>query len=417
VTLEKLTLTSGLARGGAQGRVLNLRGLGTGPEADVRFEKLTGEFAYVPERLGALLAPFLPGKLVGEEEQRATFTLDGRARDFSLDALLAGSQAHVDLGLGRFERPEIQLGGNVVLESKDETLQLRSDLAANGGTLQLDGVLDLHADEPHSKLKVTAKQVRANSGLAPLLALVHPIFGGAPGSLDGLIALNLDLSYDGPLTLAGLQAGWDELPKEPLNGTGRLELSGASLKGSPLLALLAEFGVDTSKTLDVHPIEFTIQRGRVRYAKPWTWTLGGTETNFSGTLGLDQSLDLAWNLPVTDKLIEHWSFLSALKGETLSIPVRGTTRAPRLEADALLKDLAAKAAKKELEGRLGLGGGVKGEDPAEILSRADELWKAGKKTEAAALYVRLKDDFKVTLTFALNKDRIKDRAKYKEPPK
>lgn len=417
VELEKLTLTSGLARGGVQGRVRNLRALGTGPDADVRFEKLSGEFAYVPERLGALLAPFLPGKLTGTEEQRVTFTLDGRVRDFSLAALLAGSQARIELGLGRFERPEIQLGGNVVVESRDEKLLLRGDLAANGGTLKLDGTLDLSAEKPRSKLTVTARELRANSGLAPLLALVHPIFAGAPGSLDGLIALNLDLTYDGALTLEGLQAGWAKLPKEPLNGTGRLELSAASLKGSPLLARLAEFGVDTQKTLDVRPIEFTIQKGRVRYAKPWTWNLAGTETSFSGSLGLDQSLDLAWNVPITDKLIEHWGFLSALKGETLSIPLRGTVSAPKLEADALLKDLAAKAAKKELEGRLGLGGGVKGEDPAELLTRADELWKMGQKSAAAALYVRLKDDFKLTLTYALNKDRIKDRAKYKEPPK
>ena len=46
----------------------------------------------------------------------------------------------------------------------------------------------------------------------------------------------------------------------------------------------------------------------------------------------------------------------------------------------------------------------------------DELWSQGKRKEAAALYLRLREDFKLSLTYALNKDRIKDRAKY-TPPK
>lgn len=425
--LGKLTLTSDLARGGAQGRIENLRGLGS---EEVRFAGLTGQFAYVPDRLGLVLAPLLPGKLSGSEEQLVTFTLDGRARDFGLAELLAGSQARVDLGIGRFERPEIQLGGALVLEAKDEKLLLRGDLSANGGTLQLDGTLDAggHDSEspasepgkgppPRSRLKVTAKELRANSGLAPLLALVHPAFGTAQlaqGSLDGLIELDLDLTYDGPLTLDQLEAGWETLPKTPMNGSGRFVLREAGLKGSPLLGALAQFGLDATKSLDVRPIEFTIQKGRVTYARPWTWTLAGTETTFTGSVGLDQSLDLAWNVPVSEALVERWSFLAALKGETLAVPLRGTTMKPRLEADDLLKDLAAKAAKKELEGRLlGRGGGA--DDPATLLGQADRLWDQGKKTEAAAIYARLREDFRLSLTYALNKDRIKDRSKYEAP--
>ncbi len=429
VDLTRLTLESELARGGVQGRIENLRGLGTAagdaraPGAgEVRFVGLKGQFAYVPDRLGVVLAPFLPGKLGGAEEQRLDFTLDGRARDFALATLLTGTVAHVNLGLGRFERPEIQLDGTLRVEVKDEKLRLTGDLGANGGTLQLDGELDLAQGKspPRSKLTLTAKAVRANEGLAPLLALLHPAFGAAElaqGSLEGLIGLSLDVSYDAPLSLEALGAGWESLPKAPISGAGRLELSQAALRGSPLLALLGNFGVDATQTLDVRPIEFTIQKGRVTYAKPWTWTLAGTETTFTGSLGLDQSLDLAWNLPITDELIKRWSYLESLKGERLSIPLRGSVQKPRLEADQLLKDLAAKAAKSELESRLGLGGKAGGDDPASLLERADVLWSKGQKAEAAALYLRLREEFKLSLPYALNKDRIKERSKHKEPPK
>src|SRR6185503_11499315 len=154
-------------------------------------------------------------------------------------------------------------GGALVLEAKDEKLLVRGDLLANGGSLKLDGTLDLapagevRADAPRgaagparpaprSKLSVNAKAIKANAGLAPLLALVHPAFGApqvAQGSLAGLIGLDLDVSYDGPLTLEALKAGWKTLPKEPINGSGRLQIDGASLRGAPLLALLSEFGV------------------------------------------------------------------------------------------------------------------------------------------------------------------------------
>jgi hypothetical protein len=262
--------------------------------------------------------------------------------------------------------------------------------------------------------------VRANAGLAPLLARLHPAFAGAElaqGRLDGLIGLGLDLAYDAPLTPAALAAGWESLPKEPIHGAGRLELSAAALKGSPLLALASSLGIDTERTLDLRAIEFTVQKGRVTYARPWTWSFSGIETTFTGSVGLDQSLDLAWNVPISPRLVERWSFLAALEGERLSIPLRGSVRAPRLETDALLADLAAKAAERELAGRLGLGGSAGDDDPAVLLERADLLWSQGKKAEAAALYARLREDFKLSLTYALNKDRIKDRSKYKDPPK
>jgi len=415
VELEKLTLDSGLARGGARGKLLNLAAFGTD---EVRLEGLTGELAYVPDRLGAVLGPLLPGKWTGSVEQRATFRYDGRARDFTLEEVLRSSNSRVDLGLGQFVRPEVALDGTLALETRDEKALLRGDLAANGGTLVIDGTLDLAREKPRSRLTVNARDVKANSGLAPLLALAHPAFAATSltrGSLEGLIGLTLDVTYEGPLTLDQLEGGWAALAKEPISGTGTLSVSGAGLAGSPLLAALAEFGVDTQKSLELKPIEFTIKKGRLTYARPWTWTIGGAETSFTGSVGLDQTLALDWNLPITPELVARYDFLSVLQGERISIPIRGTALAPRLDSADLLKDLTAKAAKKALAQKLGLGGGKgeESEDPDTLLKRADELWSKGQKAEAAKLYERIKEDYKLSLTYALNKDRIKDRAKYK----
>ena len=427
IDVEKFTLDSGLVRGGAKGKV---RGLALGPAptlpageerapSELVFEGCTGEFAYVPDRLGAVLAPWLPGRWSGAKEERATFSFSGRASELDLPALLAGTDGRIELGLEHLVRPEIELGGTLALEAKDGRTLVKGDLLANGGTLQVDGALALDGKAGEtSQLSLQAKDLRANSGLAPLLAYVHPAFAGAnlaQGQLDGLIGASLDLRYEGPLTLAALEKGWDALPKEPIHGQGRLEVRSASLKGSPLLAALKEFGVDAEKELDLHPIEFTIQRGRVTYAKPWTWMLSGTETTFTGSVGLDQTLDLAWNLPISDALVKRWGFLESLRGQLLTIPLRGTVSHPKLEADDMLKELAAKAAKNELGSRLGLGGGAADEDPAKLLQQADKLWDSGKKAEAAKIYGRLREEFKLSLVYALNKDRIKDRAKFTAP--
>lgn len=416
VVLEKLALDSGLARGGARGTIKNLAAFG---REEVLFEGLTGEFVYVPDRLGAVLAPFLPGKLSGAEEQRLTLVFDGRASEFSLERVLASSTARVDLGLGTFVRPEVALDGRVTVEARDGKAFLSGALGANGGTLALDGELDLAPEKPVSHLKINAKDVKANSGLAPLLALAHPAFAASSlttGTLEGVLGLTLDVTYEGPLSLDGLAQGWDSLPKEPISGSGSLSLSGAGLRGSPLLAALAEFGVDVEKDLELRPIDFTIKKGRLAYARPWTWTIGGAETSFTGSVGLDQTLALDWNLPITPELVQKYDFLAALAGEKISVPIRGTALAPRLDTKELLKDLAAKAAKKALTDRLGLGGGdsATGDDPDSLLKQADELWTKGKKAEAAKIYTRLKEDYKLSLTYALNKDRIKDRAKFKE---
>ena len=366
----------------------------------------------MPDRLGSVLAPWLPGTLSGSEEERISFQLDGRASELDLAGLLGGVSGRADLGLGRFVRPEIDLGGKLSLELREGHTLLHGDLQANGGKLGLESNLDLAGatgqTKPRSTLKIETHSLRANSGLAPLLALLHPAFAGlqlAQGELDGLIDLALDLSYDGPLSLAELESGWQTLPKEPFNGTGHFELRSAALKGSPVLALLRELGLDAERSLDIQPIDFTIRKGRVSYAKPWNWTLSGLETSCSGSIGLDQTLALDWSIPVSEELVKRYAFLGDLRGETLQVPLRGTLLKPRLETGDLFKSLAAQAGKKELEARL--------RDPQDLLDQADRLWEQGKKSEAAALYLRIREEFKLSVPYLLNKDRIKERSKYK----
>jgi hypothetical protein len=241
----------------------------------------------------------------------------------------------------------------------------------------------------------------------------------------------LDVTWNGPLPTEGGETDWPALLARSLSATGRLQGDKLALTSSPLFAdMLGKFGLGASKELSIAPVEFAVKDGRLAYREPWNWRVSGIDTSFTGSLGLDMSLDLAWNVPVTDGMIAKHGFLKSLKGESISIPLSGTVSAPRLEWDGALKGLAERAAKAELERRAkeklgglgGLLGGGAGESgsgagagapamtPEELLAAADKLWDAGKRAEAKPLYQQIIDKHKLTMVYALNKKRIKDRA-------
>jgi hypothetical protein len=452
VDLRRLAIESRLARGTVTGKLWNLRAL-MAPEggSKARIEGLQGDLVYVPDRVGALLAPWLPGRLSGSEEERIAFRFDGDLAELELAALLAGTEGSAHVGLGRFETTGLALDGDLRVEVKDGKASCNGTLAANGGTIALQGEISAAelapgepgdvpvagrdeaqlaaSAKPTSKMTVKLKDVQANSALSPLLGLVHPAFGRLDAleksSIAGLIDCDLDLAYDAPLTPAALSGGWQALPKAPINGRGRFGLRKAALTGSPFVSwALGELGLDASKALDLPALEFTIERGRLRYQKPWTWSFGGTTTSFTGSIGLDETLDLRWSVPITPELVERYSYLAILAGEPIELSIAGNVRSPKIEWQGLLGDLAKKAARKELERRLlgGAGAGTgdttgAGEaasgDPQELLDQADRLWADGKKVEAAVIYKRIKDDFELSLVYLLNKGRIKERAKFK----
>jgi hypothetical protein len=408
--------------------------------AVARFAPLDGDFRYVPTRLGALLSPWLPGTLTGDAEEPLTFHVEGPVADFDALALLGSLTTDATVGLGTLGLPPgLTAAGQVTVQSAAGRAQVQGGLSLNGGRLDLDALVDANpagsASPPVSTLKLTLDAVQLNEELAGLLAYVHPLFASGKdaelATVTGMLGGALDVTWKGPLPTAEGETDWPTLLGRSLSATGRLSGDKLKLQGSPLLTdMLGRVGVGASKELSIAPVEFAVKDGRLAYAKPWTWSVSGIDTSFTGSLGLDLSLDLLWNVPVTDRMIEKYSYLKSLKGQAIAIPISGTVSAPELEWDGVLKDLAERAAKAELEqrakeklGGLGgiLGGGSDDEgdgkgdgkpalSPEELLAAADKLWDAGQKAEAKLLYHEIIDKHKLTLVYALNKKRIKDRA-------
>jgi hypothetical protein len=385
----------------------DLEGLDGG---ELALRAVRGEFTYVPDVLGAWLAPYLPGELSGSEPEQLELSYDGPLASFALEDLLASGEGRSHLGLGTFSAFGIEASGGVTLELDGGRLTLGGDLSANGGALTLAA----NYGDTGADLVLRLDGARAGAQLAPLLGRLHPAFAGLDqlegAGLDGLLVAELELKVDGPVSLARLNGGFD---LARISGRGSIALDQASLRGSPFLSeLLGALGEPAQTALDLAPMNFTIDGGRLAYAERWRWAIDGVETWFGGSLAPDGGLDLMWELPITEALARKHSVLEGLVGTGLKVPLRGTLAVPKLDWNAAFKGLAGQALEAKVKQELGLDSLLGGGGAEALLTEADRLWAEGRKWKASRIYIELRKDHRLTATYLLNRKRIDERRRY-----
>ena len=348
-----------------------------------------------------------------------------------LQIMLAGARGDARISLSAFTTPEVDSqGGELKLNIEDGRARIEGRFDANDGPLTLDGDLALvpSADRA-TTLRFDAPGSEARAGLAPLLSYLHPAFATLDsvqgGVLSGSLSTAIQLEYPGTDALSELASGALSFDPALLSGDGRFGLGQAGIGGSPLVDQLLEMaGAAAGETFDLAAFPFSIREGALTYDEPWDWNIGGLATAFAGSVGFDQGLDLIWTLPLTEEFLKKQGLPKELAGRTLVLPIGGTATSPDLDWNDSLEKLAKDALQDELSGEVDeleqrlreevgglLGGGGGDDDPAQLLRRADELWEAGTKAEAQVLYKRIREDFKLSPTYLLNRDKIKKRAK------
>jgi len=103
--------------------------------------------------------------------------------------------------------------------------------------------------------------------------------------------------------------------------------------------------------LPAQKIEFQIVDGRV-YHKNLLMKIGDMTMRSSGSVGLDQTLDVMSEVPVLDGWIDKEKALAPLRGQMLKIPIRGSLGAPKFDLK-VLKDLTGAVTGGLLEKFLG----------------------------------------------------------------
>ncbi|HYC76823.1 MAG TPA: DUF748 domain-containing protein, partial [Planctomycetota bacterium] len=368
--IHRLEMASSFLWGTASGRIHDVA-------AEPTFAGVKGDFTYHPDRLGAVLQPWLPGELQGTEHKKVVFNLDGKAVATDWVSVLRGADGAMSASVAKYVMPAFDLFGDMRLTVKNERLDSTGLLKLNGGDLSLQSGLDLRrTPDAVSKVTLQLAGAKANGEMSPLLQLVNPVFaldglgsgarasdgggGGLSDFLTGLLDLKVDLTYSGRIDADTFTRGVTNIPFRNIDGAGRIGFSNVAVKGSSLLGVLAgalfsnglaalgQGGTGGSR-LELEPITFTIRKGRLHYDRPLKMTIAGVKTEWNGSIGLDKSLDMWLEVPITEKLVAKHTVLGALVGTSFRVPLAGDAGKPQLRMDEAMQNLLQDAAKSALE--------------------------------------------------------------------
>lgn len=338
--------------------------------ATMRGVRLSGGIDYDLEKITPMLWPSLGDgiRLVGRD--RATFrieTNESAPADAALIARLRGTvaapwesadlfglavgsgrlSAALDAGVVRMNPLDIAIGGGRLTAEAAATLDPKpSVLNLKPGPLLTDVGMSQEVNERLLKyiapILADATRIDGRFSLTMrelALPLDPPPTTGPPsGRAAGLLTIQRVRVTPGPTT-----AEWVTLIRQ-IEGLLRDGVeSVVQPKDSVLVAI------------DDANVEFQMVDGRI-YHRGLSFYVGDALVQSSGSVGVDETLNLVLTIPILDKWVDRRpQYLSAMRGQALRVPVQGTFSKPRVNKDAfkqLSQQLLQSAGQGLLEGLL-----------------------------------------------------------------
>lgn len=336
--LRKMEVSSTFIRGGLTGRVMNL-------DKEPEFSNVRGSFRYVPDRLGAVLAPWMPGALEGAEEKALDFRLDGKAKASTLLAVLRAGEGSLDVDLAKYTHTGISVSGKTRLDLKEGRARSATPLQVNKGRTEMDVALDFREPEskPRSTLDFRAKEVDANADMGPLLEKIHPIFftNKVGATVDGKVDSDFRLAWEGPVDPS--EKDWIAASSRFLTGSGSFSAKNLSIVGSPTVEKLMEaLGAGNRLEGELYAGDIRVGNGRCSY-KDMTLRMKRYELRFSGWVGFDRRMELMVEMPMTEHIVKKYPNLQKYLGKTFFVPLEGTVNSPRFDFDRAIAELLKRA--------------------------------------------------------------------------
>lgn len=302
--------------------------------------KLRGRFDAKWRELTPLLhtiAPSTANLIAIEGDRGGTFEWDGPLTGLSEAPSLRQASASATLAWDSANVADLQLGPATLSPTlRAGTVSLRpTDIPVAGGKLRLAGDVDLTASPPVVRMD-GVHPVLSDARVTPelsrqVLSRINPIFYDLAAA-SGVVNVSL----------RDVRVPLDANATRAASGSGRIEAADMTLAPAGLLAELLTIAGATSDgkmvAAGVRGTDFRIDNGRLAYRDLTLVLPKKLDLRFSGSVGLDGTLDLAVSVPMSRELLGRLGvkkdvarYAEALLDERVEIPITGTREKPILE--------------------------------------------------------------------------------------
>ncbi|MBM4005324.1 MAG: DUF2125 domain-containing protein [Planctomycetes bacterium] len=389
LTVDKLSVDS---------RALQVQLQGSVDEPSQRcLLNVQGEIAYNSAALEAILHGFVGNSIRIEADDRCRFALRGPLRNPQLETSPVGpsrlashsaTASGIDRSVVAWLPSELAAEANVGWSRAVAYGMPFGPAAINaklaGGVLEVDP-LDLEVsggrmrfaprvllDRPEPLLTAEPGPLLSDVHLAPemcgqWLKYVMPLLGDVTQA-EGRLSLKLNDQAQIPV-------------RDPLGGevNGELQVHSATVGPGPIVREILSLALTLKSLIDRRPlsgdntladIALEIPEQRV----PFHWRdrrvyhdrvhllVREIAVHTSGSVGVDQTLDLVAELPIPDEWLTRSQYLAVLKGQSLKIPIGGTLSRPKIDRQVaqqffrdITRETVTSGAGKLLEGQLNRG--------------------------------------------------------------
>ena len=300
--------------------------------------KVTGDLdvEYDLGAVSAMASPFLPQGLSVDGKRRTRLEFNSEYPT-GTDQFLANLNGSTSLGIDKARYKGMEFSqANLDVDVVEGLMALKLPAAkVNGGTINFDG--NVNFKEKPATLRMArpsqlAQKVRINKEIGnKILQYINPIFVGAT-EIEGYSDFYCEKLS---IPLGG------EAAREDIEITGTISMDDVRLKGKGLLGQL----VRGYELLEIKPTRFVLKDGFVNYDDMAIIVDDDIPLNFSGKIGLDESLDMNVTLPL--------SFGDILgiggKSSRITLPLKGTLKKMEINTDKLGEELLKKSGEELLK--------------------------------------------------------------------